>query len=73
MNNEYWQKLLIGKLLIEDGNKSDQSNPESVSVEELPKGYRVLPPGRPQSRDFRPERLNVFVDSSNIITQVYYG
>ncbi|KAI8368353.1 hypothetical protein EDC96DRAFT_505305 [Choanephora cucurbitarum] len=70
MDNEHWQKILIGKRLIEDGNKNDQ---ETVHVKELPNGYRVLPPGRPQTRDYRPERLNVFVDADNMITQVYFG
>ncbi|CAO3634901.1 unnamed protein product [Mucor hiemalis] len=72
-NNEEWQQKLIGKTLVEDDVETTLGAEQVVRMNELPAGHRLLPPGRPQTRDYRPERLNVFVDENNLINQVYFG
>lgn len=42
-------------------------------MNEVPEIHRILPPGKPMTRDYRPERLNVFIDKDNKIERVYYG
>ncbi|KAI9470752.1 MAG: hypothetical protein EXX96DRAFT_511179 [Benjaminiella poitrasii] len=73
MSNEEWERKLLGKILVQDDIKTELSNDQIVKINELPEFHRVLRPGQPQTRDFRPNRLNVFVDDSYKIERVYYG
>ncbi|KAI8078957.1 uncharacterized protein B0P05DRAFT_541838 [Gilbertella persicaria] len=73
MNSEEWEKKLLGKTIIEEDTQIALDSDQVVRTTELPQGHRILPPGKPQTRDFRPERLNVFVDENNKITRAYFG
>lgn len=42
-------------------------------MSELPESHRVLPPNAPMTRDYRVDRLNVFIDENSKIENVYYG
>ncbi|MDF3605937.1 I78 family peptidase inhibitor [Paracoccus sp. DMF-8] len=35
--------------------------------------HRILRPGMPMTRDFRPMRLNILVDDQGLVTEAYCG
>ncbi|KAL9543453.1 hypothetical protein MBANPS3_008112 [Mucor bainieri] len=68
-----WQKKLVGKILLEDDAEHTLNNDEVVRIKDLPSYRRVLPPGAIMTRDYRLDRLNVFIDDSRKVERVYYG
>ena len=46
---------------------------QTVRVEQLPPGTRVLPPGTMVTMDYRPNRLNVHTDDVGLVLGVNYG
>lgn len=44
-----------------------------VRIKDLPSYHRVLPPGAIMTRDYRLDRLNVFIDDNRKVERVYYG
>jgi glycerate kinase len=46
---------------------------DSVNRSSLPAGTRVLRPTTPMSPDYRPDRLNVYIDESGQVEKVVCG
>lgn len=44
-----------------------------LNTADLPEGRRILFPGMVATQDFRPDRLNVEVDTGDTISRVYCG
>ncbi|KAJ1939809.1 hypothetical protein EC988_007211 [Linderina pennispora] len=72
-----WTPKLVGKYIHDDVRQepNDLSSIAAnmvVKVSELPAPVRVIRPGMPVTRDFRPSRLNVSVDGSGLIKAVTF-
>ncbi|MBU0724796.1 MAG: hypothetical protein KJ904_08585 [Alphaproteobacteria bacterium] len=52
--------------------KDEKDEPKQVS-ELIGKPCRVIRPGDAMTRDYRPERVNIFVDAGNRIERITYG
>jgi hypothetical protein len=74
---EEWKTLLIGKTFDPNGDRAVDTTSLSASstftTGDLPNSHRVLPPGAIMTRDFREDRLNVFLNDDNTVTQVYFA
>lgn len=46
---------------------------QSFAKRDLPDPYRVIAPGTMVTKDFRPERLNVYVREDGIVSHVQYA
>ncbi|KAF1798853.1 hypothetical protein V8B55DRAFT_1521849 [Mucor lusitanicus] len=68
-----WEQKLVGKILLEDDAEHTLNNDEVVRIKDLPSYHRVLPPGAIMTRDYRLDRLNVFIDDNRKVERVYYG
>ncbi|OAD65849.1 hypothetical protein PHYBLDRAFT_119786 [Phycomyces blakesleeanus NRRL 1555(-)] len=64
-NADEWKERLIGKTILGEDEETTLSS-------KLPKPYRLLAPGSIMTRDFNPNRLNVFIDEEKVVTNVYY-
>lgn len=69
-------KDLIGKTFISDCEQQAEARPLNApefTRANLPAESRVIAPGMMYTMDFRPERLNVHIDSDGKVTKVRYG
>ncbi|KAI8637525.1 hypothetical protein BD408DRAFT_436914 [Parasitella parasitica] len=73
MNNiDEWRDKLVGKTLL-NGDAPELFNADEVFREkDLPPNHRVLFPDSIMTRDFQPDRLNVFVDVKRKVERVSY-
>ncbi|KAI9013916.1 hypothetical protein CLU79DRAFT_767569 [Phycomyces nitens] len=71
-NSEEWIMRLLGKTIVDKDDETTVSSCDVFYEADLPEPYRVLGPGSIMTRDFIPNRLNVFVDDNKIVTNVYY-
>ncbi|KAL0077544.1 hypothetical protein J3Q64DRAFT_1768186 [Phycomyces blakesleeanus] len=71
-NADEWKERLIGKTILGEDEETTLSSSETFNELELPKPYRLLAPGSIMTRDFNPNRLNVFIDEEKVVTNVYY-
>ncbi|KAG2230712.1 hypothetical protein INT48_003719 [Thamnidium elegans] len=71
--SELWEQRLIGKTLVQDNAETVLDEQKTFKISELPPGHRILPPGAPQTRDFRPDRLNVFVTEDYVVEKAYFS
>ncbi|CAG8574148.1 4610_t:CDS:2 [Funneliformis caledonium] len=71
---EDWEAQLVGKKFVR-GNMSISAEEQDKVVREtdLPAGHRVVPPDAMVTMDFKPDRLNVYIDHSSIVTSVKFG
>ncbi|RKP06323.1 hypothetical protein THASP1DRAFT_31857 [Thamnocephalis sphaerospora] len=69
-----WKKKLVGKILVQTGRSPPKytSLTDLVFERDLPKPYRLIGPNTPVTKDLRPNRLNVFIDAKNKITDVRF-
>ncbi|KAJ1948796.1 hypothetical protein FBU59_001427 [Linderina macrospora] len=72
-----WTPKLVGKYIHDDlreepNDLSGIAADQVVKVSTLPAPVRVIRPGMPVTRDFRPFRLNVSVDGSGLIKAVTF-
>ncbi|KAL0639952.1 hypothetical protein Q9L58_001044 [Maublancomyces gigas] len=66
-----WEEKLVGKKIIDDS-----SSPGSISTftkRDLPDKHRVVSPGAMMTRDFHPDRLNVYVGEDGVCSHVTMG
>ncbi|ORZ03021.1 hypothetical protein BCR43DRAFT_482592 [Syncephalastrum racemosum] len=68
-----WAQKLVGKTLIRNNEESSLSGDQIFHTKDLPRNHRVLPPGGVMTMDYRPERLNVYVDENNKVKSVGLG
>ncbi|KAI7882755.1 hypothetical protein K492DRAFT_127378 [Lichtheimia hyalospora FSU 10163] len=68
-----WHKKLVGKVVLKDNEETALGTDEVVREKDLPKPYRVIPPDSAVTMDYRPERLNIFVDSNFRVNTVGNG
>ncbi|KZD04905.1 I78 family peptidase inhibitor [Oceanibaculum pacificum] len=52
--------------------KEPKEGPDQIS-ELIGKPCRVIRPGEAMTRDYRPERVNIFLDAGNRIESITYG
>ncbi|KAI9222266.1 hypothetical protein BC828DRAFT_378818 [Blastocladiella britannica] len=69
---ERWKEKLMGKTIV-DGPVAAAEAATSFSRASLPEKTRVITPGMPVTRDYRIERMNVGLDDSGKVCQVYRG
>jgi uncharacterized membrane protein len=62
----------IGRKLIRQGQEAS-AGPNDILERNLPQPYRIFEPNSMGDMMFNPDRLNVVVDSKNVITRVYWG
>ncbi|KAI8332808.1 hypothetical protein BC941DRAFT_473851 [Chlamydoabsidia padenii] len=69
-----WQIRLVGKYVLDpqDSRKGLSEN-QIIRSSILPSPNQILPPGAPQLRNYIPGRMNVFLDDTKKVTQVYFG
>ncbi|KAJ1333965.1 Peptidase inhibitor I78 family [Microdochium nivale] len=65
---QVWTTKLVGKTVTDDDHS--ESN---FCKKDLPEEHRVIRPGQPTTRDFRPNRLNVHVTEEGTVTHVQHG
>lgn len=65
--NAHWSSKLVGKKI------GDQSDRITFAKQALPDDHRVLAPGSAATRDYKEDRLNVYVDGDGIVERVYFG
>ncbi len=63
------EQKLIGQTLFEA--RDDPRN--TISHDLLPELKRVVAPGRLLSRDFRPDRVNIYTNDSGIVQDIKMG
>ncbi|CEM26426.1 unnamed protein product [Vitrella brassicaformis CCMP3155] len=74
MHDEKLEQQLIGKMLKSGERPMDNTESNVVYDNELPTPNRVLGPEPcAVTMDYRPDRLNVHVDSDRIITKISWG
>jgi hypothetical protein len=64
-------EALIGKRVVKKA--SDEDGDDVVVESTLPNPYRVLKPRSRQTRDYRPERLNLHVNDDGVIEKVSFA
>ncbi|CAB4379042.1 hypothetical protein RhiirA5_352030 [Rhizophagus irregularis] len=71
---EEWKTQLVGKKFVLDNvSVASEEQDKVVRKTDLPAGHRVIPPSALVTMDFKPERLNVYIDTSSTITNVKFG
>lgn len=65
---DQWQHL-VGKKIVSKDNVADLSQSQFYE-EDLPQPNRVLGPLSPCTEDYRPDRLNVYVDDKGVCQRV---
>ncbi|GBC02128.1 hypothetical protein RclHR1_04470007 [Rhizophagus clarus] len=71
---EDWKAQLIGKKYVLDNvSVASEEQHKVVRKTDLPAEHRVIPPSAFVTMDFKPERLNVYIDHSSTITNVKFG
>ncbi|MFD3514454.1 I78 family peptidase inhibitor [Streptomyces sp. NPDC058657] len=65
----------VGRTLVRAGEWPSFAVPADRLVHErdLPEPYRIVTPGSFVTQDYRPDRVNVFVDDQGTITHVTLG
>ncbi|KAI9348897.1 hypothetical protein BD770DRAFT_395199 [Pilaira anomala] len=71
--SELWEQKLMGKTLVKDDAETTMDEHEIFKISDLPPGHRILAPGTPQTRDYRPDRLNVFVTEDYKVEKAYFS
>ena len=69
-------KDYVGKVYLDDTKKEDTQTDATKYVRhtELPEGTRVVPESNTvMTLDFRPDRLNLFLDDDNVIVKQTKG
>lgn len=66
--NQEWANKLVGKTFSES-----ESNETMFCKKDLPETHRIIKPGQPVTRDFRPERLNVHLKEDGTVSHVVHG
>ncbi|RPA75399.1 hypothetical protein BJ508DRAFT_418145 [Ascobolus immersus RN42] len=65
-----WEKKLVGKKFVEtEGEVATQA----FNKQQLPELSRVLPPKAMVTKDYRPGRLNVYLNDANVCTHCTLG
>ncbi|KAG2196061.1 hypothetical protein INT47_008155 [Mucor saturninus] len=72
-DSEEWENKLKGKTLLLDDTETTLGAEEVFWARDLPAGHRILPPGSIQTRDYRPDRLNVFVTEDYKVERAYFA
>ncbi|MFV0431433.1 MAG: I78 family peptidase inhibitor [Alphaproteobacteria bacterium] len=67
------ERELKGKCDLTYAKTLHGRNFSDLAISERPVNYRVLKPGSFQTKDYRPGRVNVMLNSSGIITKTYCG
>jgi uncharacterized membrane protein len=62
----------IGRKLVRQGQEAG-ARPDDILERNLPQPYRIFGPDTMGDMMFNPDRLNVVVDSKDVITRVYWG
>ncbi|KXG45600.1 Proteinase inhibitor I78 [Penicillium griseofulvum] len=62
-----WINKLMGKTI------SDTTNETCFAKKDLPPSHRILKPGYAQTEDYKPERLNVYVNDDGTVHDVNFG
>ncbi|KAJ8659666.1 hypothetical protein O0I10_004645 [Lichtheimia ornata] len=73
LDMEKWHKKLVGKVVLKDNEETALGADEYVREKDLPKPNRVLPPNSPMTMDYRPNRLNVFLDENRRVVNLNNG
>ncbi|CDS06354.1 hypothetical protein LRAMOSA08882 [Lichtheimia ramosa] len=68
-----WRKKLMGKVVLKDNEETSLGAHEVIREKDLPKPHRVLPPNGVMTMDYRPDRLNIFVDENRRVNNVNNG
>ncbi|MGW7412831.1 I78 family peptidase inhibitor [Streptomyces sp. NPDC054863] len=65
----------VGRTLVRNGSPDPSDVPADRLVHErdIPKPYRIIPPGAMITQDYAPDRLNLHVDDRNTITRINFG
>ncbi|KAK2742555.1 hypothetical protein FQN57_005181 [Myotisia sp. PD_48] len=67
-DQQAWVNKLMGKKLTDS-----TTNETCFAKTELPETHRILKPGDFGTMDFVPNRLNVYIDEQNTVTNVKHG
>ena len=71
------EQTYIGKTYVDDRNTEDSTQSDAqneVRHTELPEDARVVPSdGGFLSMDFKPDRLNLYLDENKVVTKVTKG
>ena len=71
VDNAFDPKTLVGKRFVASG---EEARPGDVTQSALPQPVRVIVyPSGSITRDYRPDRLNVFIDANGTILDAYFG
>lgn len=77
MGDENAFKHLIGKKLVDNTSKGHEGatapDDNHFLQSSLPVGCRVLHPDSFATMDFRPDRMNVYVDANNVVLRIAFG
>eukprot|EP00298_Acanthocystis_sp_HF-20_P023103 c31523_g1_i1.p1 GENE.c31523_g1_i1~~c31523_g1_i1.p1 ORF type:complete len:114 (+),score=33.74 c31523_g1_i1:30-344(+) len=63
---------LIGKRFLQYKGLKEVEG-ETFTALELPENHRVITPGMAVTKDFDPERINVYLDGENVVVDVDYN
>lgn len=64
----------IGKKYVDDSDENTQEKHEdNVYKSDLPKNARVITPNTMVTYEFKPERLNLYLDDNNKVKKVVKG
>ncbi|CAO3611459.1 unnamed protein product [Cunninghamella blakesleeana] len=65
---------LIGKYIFESNeNIGEIEEKDVVRSDTLEGKVRIIPPGRPVTKDYLPFRMNVYIDENKKVTNVNFG
>ncbi|ORY93788.1 hypothetical protein BCR43DRAFT_495333 [Syncephalastrum racemosum] len=71
---DQWKQKLIGRTLVDTEEAAAQiSTSEVFPISQLPQTKRILKPNDPMTRDYIPNRLNVFITDDMKVTDCYYA
>ncbi|CDH57895.1 predicted protein [Lichtheimia corymbifera JMRC:FSU:9682] len=73
LDMDKWCKKLVGKIILKDNEETTLGADEVVREKDLPKPNRVLLPNSPMTMDYRPNRLNVFLDENRRVVNLNNG
>jgi len=59
----------MGKQVVDSPTKEENQ----ISLEELPKGSRILTPDSMYTMDFKPDRLNLHIDETGHVIKETHG